>query len=265
MTESAASEMLPIPTTGRTFTASRRARFGDLSPDGRLRLDAIARFVQDVSSDDTADAQLENDMAWVVRRTVVEIGVSAHFRESLDLTTFCSGTGSRWAERRVAMNGESGARIESASLWVHLDGKTGRPTTLPQQFHECYDEAARGRVVSARLQHDGDVARYATRRNWVLRFTDFDLLGHVNNAATWSMVEDVIASRPHLFPPMRAELEYRTAIERDDEIELAVVDNPDGSVTIWVLEALPAGGMSPRLYATAKVVRAAGSSMQSDS
>ena len=253
MPELAAGALLPIPPVGRTFSATRRTRFGDLSPGGRLRFDALARYLQDVSSDDTSDAGLENDVAWVVRRTAIEVAASPRFREQLTLTTFCSGLGGRWAERRVSVVGDAGASVEAVALWVHLDAESGRPLPLPADFHACYDEAARGRTVSARLQHESDPPPDGERRPWALRFTDFDLLGHVNNAATWAMVEDVLVTRTHLRPPYRAELEYRLAIERDDRIDLVVADREDGSIAMWVVEATPAAGASPRLFATATV------------
>lgn len=253
MPDLAADQFLPRPLFGRIFTASRRVRFGDLSPVGRLRFDALARFLQDVSSDDTTDAGLVNDVAWVVRRVAIEMTASPTFREQVRLTTFCSGTGGRWAERRVALTGDAGAAIEAVSLWVHLDADSGRPLALPADFHACYDEAAQGRRVSARLQHETVVPDGAEVVAWSLRFTDFDLLGHVNNAATWAMVEEVLAARPHLRLPMRAELEYRLAIERGDHVELAVVDQPDGSVSVWIREPSPLPGEPPRLFATATV------------
>jgi acyl-ACP thioesterase len=248
MAEAAADRMLELPVTGRSFRTTRPARFGDLSPGGRLRLDAIARYVQDIASDDTTDAGLENDMAWVARRTAVEVRATPGFREQLSLTTFCSGYGGRWAERRVSIVGEEGASIETVSLWVHLDADSGRPVPLPDDFHEIYGEAAAGRVVSARLQHPGEVPDGAVRRPWALRFTDFDLLGHVNNAATWAMVEEELVDRRHLRPPYRAELEYRLPIEREDLVELATLDHPDGSLSIWMTS--PNGD---RMFATATV------------
>ena len=234
MPESAADRLLPVPARGRIFSGTRLVRFGDLSPGGRLRLDALARYCQDVSSDDTADAALANDTAWVVRRTTVEFHRSPGFREPLTLATFCSGTGGRWAERRVSITGSAGASIEVVSLWVHVDADTGRPVSLPPEFHTCYDEAAAGRTVSARLRHDASVPDDAEREPWALRFTDFDLLGHVNNAATWSMVEEVLVRRPHLRPPLRAELEYRSAIERGAQVTLAARDR-DGTLELWIL------------------------------
>ena len=250
MPEPGADRLVPPPGGGRTFAATRRARFGDLNPTGRLRLDALARFLQDVSSDDTADAGLENDVAWVVRRTVIEMVRSPRFRELITLTTFCSGLGGRWAERRVSVAGERGAAIEAVSLWVHLDASSGRPLPLPPDFHRHYDEAAQGRTVSARLQHPATVPADGTRTPWPLRATDFDLLGHVNNAATWGVVEEIIATRDHLAPPVRAELEYRLAIEPGDTVEIVACDHDDGSVGVWVVEAAAA---EPRLFATAVV------------
>ncbi len=105
--------------------------------------------------------------------------------------------------------------------------------------------------MSARLQHPSAVPDDAVRRPWPLRATDFDLLGHVNNAATWSVVEDVLASRPQLRAPLWAELEYRAAIEPGDCVELATTDTegPDGpSTTLWLVEP-----GSSRLFATARL------------
>ena len=136
---------------------------------------------------------------------------------------------------------------------MHLDAESGRPVPLPADFHALYGEAAGGRVVSARLQHPSEVPAEAVRRPWALRFTDFDLLGHVNNAATWAMVEEVLVDRRRLRPPFRAELEYRLPIERGDQVELATLDRPDGSLALWITEPEPAGDDPPRLYATATV------------
>ena len=40
---------LPIPAAGRTFAAHRRVRLADMDEHGRVRLDAVARFLQDVA------------------------------------------------------------------------------------------------------------------------------------------------------------------------------------------------------------------------
>ena len=228
---------VPRPPSGRTYTGTRRARFGDLSPGGRLRLDAIARYLQDVSSDDTTDAGLADDLAWVVRRLVVEVEASPRFREPLELTTWCSGTGSRWAERRVSIEGAAGARIEAVVLWVHVDIDSGRPVPLAQDFWDLYAEAAQGRTVRVRLSHPSAVPSDARRVPWAVRFADFDLLGHVNNAVYGAMGEEVLA----------VEIEYRSAIEQGRAVDRVVHDESD-EAQVWAVD--PGDGT---LLATARV------------
>jgi acyl-ACP thioesterase len=267
MPEPGALRLVPLPARGRTFSGTRRARFGDLDLHGRLRLDAVARYLQDVSGDDTADAGVANDVAWVVRRTAIALVRSPRFRECLTLTTACSGTGRRWAERRVSITGPGGPVAEAVSLWVHLHPRSGRPLVLPDDFWAVFGEAAAGREVSARLQHASEVPATGARSPWSLRATDLDLLGHVNNAATWAAIEEVLATRDDLGLPLWAELEYRAAIEPNDRVELVVADVPDGGVAVWLVEA-PAGAVenpagavetpvgavdTPRLFATAVV------------
>ncbi len=249
MPELGADRLLPPPTVGRTFTASRLARFGDLDREGRLRFDAIARYLQDVSGDDTVDAGLDN-VAWVVRRTKVSVRRSPRFREQLTLCTFCSGLGRRWAERRVSVVGDRGAAIEAVSLWIHLDPGSGRPTPMPVAFHAQYDQAAAGRVVSTRLQHDPEPPTDAVVRPWAVRATDFDLLGHVNNAATWAAVEEVLGDRHPGRGPIDAELEHRLAIEPGDPVAIACAPGPDGALRIWLTDPRPD---TARVYATALI------------
>ena len=107
------------------------------------------------------------------------------------------------------MEGADGARVDVASLWVHLTAE-GRPARLPAWFVDTYGAAALGRTVSSRLALPAPPAD-ADARPWALRATDLDVLGHVNNAATWAAVEDELAAAgAH---PWRAELEYAAAIE----------------------------------------------------
>jgi acyl-ACP thioesterase len=209
---------------GRRFETSRRVRLADADPSGRLRLDALARFLQDIAADDAFDVGLR-DATWVVRRTVLAIDGRPRYGDRIELTTYCGGIGSRFAERRTSVVGPS-SRIEASSLWVHLDDR-GRPLPLPPRFVEAYAEAADGRTASSRLAlpapDDG-----AGRRPWPLRATDFDVLGHVNNAVYWSMIEDEPLAAG------KALLEYRTPVEPGTELDL--VRSEDGTRR-WLVSA----------------------------
>lgn len=223
------------PSVGRVFAEERRVRLADVSPTGRLRLDAATRYLQDLSADDSADAALPDAESWVVRRTVIEARRLPRYLEALELATWCSGIGSHYAERRISVVGDRGGAIEAATTWVHVDRETGRPKRVPDGFTDLYGEASGGRRIKARLRHgplpDGDV----DRAPWPLRVTDFDLLGHVNNAAYWEAVEETRADHPDLRAPLRAELEHRGAIEPGAIVERCHRRDADGTLRVWLV------------------------------
>src|SRR5437763_711322 len=72
--------IVPIPSQGRTFVESRRVRLTDMDSRGRLRLDAVARFLQEIAIDDVDETGWgAPDHLWFVRRMRVDV------REPLDL------------------------------------------------------------------------------------------------------------------------------------------------------------------------------------
>ena len=51
------------------FRTERTVRLGEADADGRLRLDAIARYLGDVAEDGVDDAGYDEHTGWLVRRT----------------------------------------------------------------------------------------------------------------------------------------------------------------------------------------------------
>ena len=221
--------IVPRPDRGRVFETSRRVRVADADPSGRLRLDAVARFVQDVGNDDVADAGHDVNVPWVVRRSLVSVDEWPRLGERLTVATWCGGTGSRWAERRVSFAGERGT-VDVATLVVHLDG-AGRPAKLPAWFDTSYAEAALGRTLTTRLTLPGPPGD-ASRRPWPIRSTDLDVMGHVNNAITWAAVEDECARLG--FVPMSATVEWTGSLEADDAVELWSAPH-DAGIRLWLV------------------------------
>lgn len=220
-------EMVDRPVSGRTFAGSRRVRLGDCSPGGRLRLDATARYLQDLSDDDTRDAGLAQ-MTWVVRRTVIDVHKFPTYLEAVDMVTWCSAIGSRWAERRIDIGGGDELSISSATLWVHLDATTLRPVPTSPEFEHVFAQTAAGRTVSSRLTLDPPPADLELSP-WPVRFTDFDVMNHMNNAIGFVLVEEVLARRRDLRAPLRVEVEYRSPVDRDVALSVGGADAVDGA------------------------------------
>ena len=215
----------------RTFTGVRKVRLGDVDRQGRLRFDALIRYAQDVSNDDTNDADLAENMTWVVRKTVVDTYVEATFGEDLTFVTFCSGTGSRWADRRLIVRGGEGAVYEISTIWIFVT-EEGAPRRLTEQFAEIYGQGLTNTRVSARLTHP-DLTENATTHEWPMRVVDYDTLDHANNAAYWAVVEQERPKHAAEFrPPYRAELEYGGGIAADAAVQYRT-DIVDNSLLIW--------------------------------
>jgi acyl-ACP thioesterase len=218
------------PGESRTFASTVRVRLGDVSPRGRLRLDGIARILQDLATDDADDAAPDEDASWVVRRTTIEVEQWPRYRETLAATTWCSGYGTRWATRRTSLVGSEGGRVETDALWIHIDPTTGRPKVLGPVFFERWAVGVTDTSVTTRRRHPAVPA--LPGEPWPLRFTDFDGLAHVNNAAYWVPVEEQLASRD-VTPPLTAEIEYRDGVNRGDPVEVVMVDDGAGFRLWW--------------------------------
>ena len=218
---------LPRPATGRTFAGRRRVRLADMDEYGRLRLDAVARFLQDVAIDDVQETGWGvPDHLWFVRRIRVEVRVPFLDDREIDLVTWCSGLAAIAAGRRWSLTGDRGGSIEVDSVWIHL-GPDQRPARI--ESFGVYAEATGGRPVSTRLELPVPPDD-APRVPWPLRATDVDLHGHVNNAVHWEAVEHALRSRAiDVRAPLVAELDYRDPIDLADPVELATFER-DGAV-----------------------------------
>jgi acyl-ACP thioesterase len=210
MSAGALTELVPRPRSGRVFEQVFRPGFADCAPSGRIRLDALARWLQDIAYADVVEAELAERAVWVVRRTRIQVRRFPRFGEASRLATFCSGLGRMWAERRTSMTrpGEEESDVEAVSLWVHLDPGSWRPVPFSEQEASLYGTSANGRRITARLRHPQPESS-SERLTWNFRATELDIAGHINNAAYWQPLEADLLEGPE---PERidAEVEFRT-------------------------------------------------------
>jgi acyl-ACP thioesterase len=198
-----------------------RPGLADAAPSGRVRLDALARWLQDVAYDDIEDAGLALRSAWVVRRTRLAVARFPRFGERLACRTFCSGLGRMWAERRTTMirAGSAEPDVEAVALWIHMDPAAGRPVPLDEEALSLFRPSAGGRRVRARLRHAPPGAA-ALARPWRFRSTEVDLAGHINNAAYWEPLEDELLAGPEP-RSVDAEIEFRAPSQPGDKLVLS--------------------------------------------
>lgn len=240
-------EMVAPTGVGREFTARRRVRLGDATPRGRLRLDAIARYLQDVSNDDTRDANWSDPHWWVVRRTVIDVHQFPTYLQEIDLMTWCGGLGSHWAERRTQIRSLDGeVLVDAAALWVHVDQHSLQPSRVPDDVVTTLNASANGRSIGARLllKQKDFADSDAVHTPWILRSSDFDAVGHMNNAAYWEIVEEHLSEHRSLRAPLRSIVEHVVQVEpgqhpvrhiviRDDELDLQLKVDDTVHAAMW--------------------------------
>jgi acyl-ACP thioesterase len=200
--------MVTLPAEGRVFTHRDRVTLGDVSPSGRARLDALARWLQDAAYDDALDSGLDGGGAWIVRRLALRVLRFPRLLDPIEVATFCSGTAPLWAERSSLVTSGGEAVAEAVAVWVHLEGDGARPRPLPAGFDAIYGVSAQGRRVRARLRHPAVPPSGAPARPWRFRGADLDPAGHVNNAVYWAALEEELVVREPA-GGLEAEIEHR--------------------------------------------------------
>jgi acyl-ACP thioesterase len=183
-----------------------RPGIADADAAGRCRLDAMARWLQDIAYADLVDAGFEGRGAWIVRRTRMRVERFPRFGEGLTLRTFCSGIGRFSAERRTSIRGYRGA-VEAVALWICLDPERGRPMRFPPEFISLYEESAAGRDANVRLRHP-DPPPGAERSAWTFRSAEMDPARHINNSHYWTPLEEELNARAEPVS-LDAEVEFR--------------------------------------------------------
>ena len=205
--------------TGGSSPEPRRVRLGDASPGGRLRLDALARYLQDVSNDDTRDAGLDDD-GWVVRRTALRgrahpgDGRGAGAADVLQRDRWAVGRAAGPRPRRPGRRSRGGEPV-GARRPGHGPAGAARAAGSSSSTARRRAGARCGLGCPTRTRRS-----VAAARRWPLRATDFDVMGHMNNAAYWAAVEEELRRRRELRAPLGAEVEFRAAIEPDDEVDI---------------------------------------------
>jgi len=211
---------------GRQFTGQFPVRLGDADANGIIRLDGVARVLQDVATDDWEETGLESSDTWVVRRTAIRVaegGRWPRYKELLAVTTWCGGTGAAWAERRTNITSRGRLLVEAVALWVPVD-PSGHPVRIKPAFYDVYGEALQGRKVSGRVPSP-DVVEGAQLMAWPLRRADLDVVGHVNNAAIWQAVTEVVTG-----PVSLVSVVHHGAVESGHDVQIAHVPG-----SLWLM------------------------------
>jgi acyl-ACP thioesterase len=220
-------DVLPEPPTeGTPFETGWPVHVADTAPDQRLRLDAVARYLQDIGFEHL-DAVEDGGahLGWVVRRTVIDVLKPIEIGERVTLRRWCSALSNRWCNMRVQVCGSRGGLIETEAFLIHFGTESGVPARMSDRFMApmlAITTEHRLRWKAALIDPMPPADELGVQsRPFPLRVTDIDLLEHVNNAVYLSAVEEVLAGHAELKSGShRTVIEYTKPVRSGDDLWL---------------------------------------------
>lgn len=225
-TADAAPEYSPLDERkpgSRFFSENYRVRTGDIDQEMRVRLDGLARYLQDIANDNIAPLELaQSDPFWIVRRTVIDVLEPITWPSDFVAERWCGALSTRWTDMRVRLRAESQTNrfnpeprpnglVETVAFWINVN-EQGMPSRISDEGLAVLAETAledrlRWKAMNPEAPAIDDVE--LPDREHILRITDFDPFKHLNNAAYLEAVEDELVEHPELLEvPHRMVIEY---------------------------------------------------------
>ncbi|WP_454197598.1 acyl-[acyl-carrier-protein] thioesterase [Nocardia sp. Marseille-Q1738] len=208
------------------FETGWPVRLGDTGGDQRLRLDGVARYLQDIGYDHLEvldDGDIHR--LWVVRRTVIDAIKPIEFGEWVTLRRWPSATSTRWCTMRVQICGSGGGLVETEGFLIHFGSESGVPARMSDRFLApmlaCTTEHRlrwKAELTDPMPQAGEPGVRICP---FPLRVTDIDLLDHLNNAVYLTALEEVLADHAELKSnPHRVVIEYGKPVRSGEDLRL---------------------------------------------
>ncbi|MHA7651675.1 acyl-[acyl-carrier-protein] thioesterase [Mycobacterium sp. ML4] len=213
--------LVALPDQGYVYQTGWRLATSDIDAHRRLRLDGVARYIQEVGAEHLADAGLvEVHPHWIVLRTVIDVLEPIVIPSDITFRRWCAGLSSRWCDMRVQLEGEDGGRIETQGFWICMNKDTLTPSRLTDDCVDLFGSTTDNHRLKWRPWITEHV-QVGTDTLFPLRRTDIDLFEHVNNTVYWHGVHEILGEIPELENnPYRAVLEYRSPVKYGEPLTI---------------------------------------------
>ncbi|MGW5220896.1 acyl-ACP thioesterase domain-containing protein [Nocardia sp. NPDC004085] len=234
------------PAAAPSYRGRYRVRSSDVDDTMRLRLDGVARFVQNISEDMIAASPLfGTDPFWVLRRTIIDVIAPVSWPAAVELERWCSATSSRWVNMRQSLRAtheqspfNPASRvpglIETESFCIKIDASARLSRISDAALAELGQHVHDTRLRWVSLNTD-PVPTAGPQRLFHPRSSDIDPFGHVNNTIYWQVVEDELVGLAGLIDrPHRAIVEFLAPIEPVTPVTVRS-RRTDAGAAIWLL------------------------------
>jgi acyl-ACP thioesterase len=239
-----------LPDHGYVYPTGWRMMTSDIDRHQQLRLDGVARYIQEVGAEQLIDAGFGDiHPHWIVQRTVIDVLTPMTWPSAITFHRWCSAISSRWCTMRVRLDSPGGGRIETEGFWINMNKETLTPSLMDDRFFNKLATTTDDHRLKWRAWLPGPVPSDTQVLPFALRDTDIDIFNHVTNTAYWHGIHEITARHPDIASaPYRAVVEYRKPIALGDN--LIIRHRVDGNqVRCWfcVDDDVHAAGLVTRL------------------
>ncbi|KZM75315.1 acyl-[acyl-carrier-protein] thioesterase [Nocardia terpenica] len=222
-----------VPAAGHIFDVDRRLGTVELDERQCLRVDGVARYLQDVGVDHLEHVgALREHPHWIVRRTVIDVIRPIAWPAELRLRRWCSGLSSRWCTMRVRLDADNGGPIETEGFWIHMNKESMSPSRFSDRFFDLLATTTDEHRLRWRQWLNEPLPSAAGAR-FPLRRSDIDHFEHLTNTAYWDGVHEFAATAPDLTAgPHRYVLEYNRPIRFGEDVHIHAERTAE-ALTLW--------------------------------
>lgn len=218
-----------------SFRREYMVRYDECSIFNVMTPAAILRYLQDIAVIDAEQAELMGTGNWVAKRTVIECNAPIEARAKLEIETYPLGFTKVTAQRgyflRLAGQPDSEPLVKARTLWVYLDER-GRPARITPEMLAVWIPP--GTPAPTQLP-ETDWPAFPADGGYHLKspvkFSELDVLGHMNNAAYVELLDDtawqifgefgVVPNGESGYPrPLHYDIEYIASALPGDVLEV---------------------------------------------
>lgn len=208
------------------FQQKKTIAWHDVDANGRLKLSALAVFLQEASM--THSQQLgfgyrfmdEQDALWMLRSMHAKIYQYPVWNQNIKIETWHKNYQGLRALRDFLITDENGNQlIAVSSVWMVIDTKTRRPLRLAM-LDQFKDSAKMTDVLPEfKCTQSTQPESFETLRT--VRFSETDLYGHLNNARYFEWLADELEGRyPDHKPIESFEMQFKHECRQNEKIQL---------------------------------------------
>ena len=203
------------------FEEQFNIRTSEVGPDQKATLPAICNLLQEAAGNhayrlqfDITDLQ-QQKLTWVLHRLQVQIIRFPHWRETITVRTWPSGSEGLRALRDFLLLDTDGQTIGRAlSYWLILSMESRRPIRIPKEILDRAPED-RAHVLPVEKGDFTEVTSPDSSHAFRVRKADLDLNRHVNNVR---YVEWMNACLPNNVDPKSMDIKFTGEAVLDDRI-----------------------------------------------